>query len=184
MPPYTEYPAAIALFTSGRVGDAHQQVWEVPTFTDLAAQKKLGFEWGAVELPVFFNHACTYSDSHSFAIPNNQGKPQTAEKHAAVLEVIKWMENHALFWATAGHIPANKHVTNSADYQAMQPQATYAVLTANMIVRPEVEVRGRCRPDVLRRRQCLHGRRQWRGGSDRCRRPDEGRARRDGVTSD
>ena len=71
-PAYTEYPAAIALFTSGESAMHINGVWEVPTFTDLAAQKKLGFEWGAVELPVFFNHACTYSDSHSFAIPNNR----------------------------------------------------------------------------------------------------------------
>ena len=66
-------------------------VWEVPTLVDLAKQGKLGFEWGAIELPVFFNHACTYSDSHAFAIPNNAGKPMTPEKHAAVLEVINWM---------------------------------------------------------------------------------------------
>ena len=35
----------------------------------------------------------------------------TPEKHAAVLEVIKYMDENSLFWATAGHIPANKAVT-------------------------------------------------------------------------
>ena len=103
---------------------------------DLAAQNKL-FNWGAIELPVLFNHPCTYEDSHTFAIPNNAGKPATAEKHAAVLEVIKWMEAHSLFWATAGHIPANVAVTNSAEYKAMQPQATYAKLTANGVFDPK-----------------------------------------------
>lgn len=137
IPAYTEYPAAIALFTSGESAMHINGVWEVPTFTDLAAAGKLGFEWGAIELPVFFDHPCTYSDSHSFAIPNNAGKPQTPEKHAAVLEVIKWMEAHSLFWATAGHIPANKAVTESAEYKAMQPQATYAKLTANMVYDPK-----------------------------------------------
>ena len=66
---------------------------------------------------MFFNHACTYEDSHTLAIPNNEGKPQSPEKHAAVLEVIKWLEAHALFWATAGHIPANKAVTDSRRIQ-------------------------------------------------------------------
>ena len=88
VPTYTEYPAAIALFTSGESAMHINGVWEVPTFTDLAKQNKLGFEWGAIELPVFFNHPCTYSDSHSFAIPNNVGKTMTPEKRAAVLKVI------------------------------------------------------------------------------------------------
>jgi multiple sugar transport system substrate-binding protein len=93
-----------------------------------------------------FNHACTYSDSHSFAIPNNVGKAATPEKHAAVLEVIKWMEAHSLFWATAGHIPANKAVTESAEYKAMQPQATYAPLTANGVFDPKSVLAGVASP--------------------------------------
>jgi multiple sugar transport system substrate-binding protein len=146
VPAYTEYPAAIALFTSGESAMHINGVWEVPTFTDLAKAGKLGFEWGAIELPVFFNHPSTYEDSHAFAIPNNTGKPATPEKHAAVLEVIKWMEGHSLFWATAGHIPANSAVTESAEYKAMQPQATYAVLTKNGIFDPKSKFAGVASP--------------------------------------
>ena len=135
-PAYTDYPATVALFTSGDSAMMINGVWEVPTMTDLKAQGKL-FDWGAIELPVLFDKPCTYSDSHSFAIPNNVGKPATPEKHAAVLEVIKFMEENSLFWATAGHIPANKAVTDSAEYKAMQPQATYAKLAANMIYDPK-----------------------------------------------
>ncbi|HZP20771.1 MAG TPA: extracellular solute-binding protein [Bauldia sp.] len=144
-PSYTDYPTTVALFTSGDAAMMINGVWEVPTMTDLAKQGKL-FNWGAIELPVFFDKPCTYSDSHSFAIPNNAGKPQTPEKHAAVLEVIKWMEGHSLFWATAGHIPANKAVTDSAEYKAMQPQATYATLAANMIYDPKSKFAGVASP--------------------------------------
>jgi multiple sugar transport system substrate-binding protein len=144
-PSYTEYPATVALFTSGDAAMMINGVWEVPTMVDLAGQNKL-FNWGAVELPVFFDHPCTYEDSHAFAIPNNEGKPQTAEKHAAVLEVIKWMEEHSLFWATAGHIPANQAVTETAEYKAMQPQATYAVLTANGVFDPKSKFAGVASP--------------------------------------
>lgn len=135
-PEYTDYPANVALFTSGEAAMMINGVWEVPTMVDLEKQGKL-FNWGAIELPVMFNHACTYADSHSFAIPNNVGKTATPEKHAAVLEVIKWMSEHSLFWASAGHIPANKAVTETADYKAMQPQATYAKLTANQVFDPK-----------------------------------------------
>ena len=135
-PAYTDYPATVALFTSGESAMMINGVWEVPTMTDLHAQGKL-FDWGAIELPVLFDKPCTYSDSHSWAIPNNVGKTVTPEKHAAVLEVIKYMEDNSLFWATAGHIPANKAVTETAEYKAMQPQATYAVLASNMIYDPK-----------------------------------------------
>ncbi|MEX2319402.1 MAG: extracellular solute-binding protein [Bauldia sp.] len=145
-PAYTEYPAGIALFTSGESAMHINGVWEVPTFTDLAAKGELGFEWGAIELPVFFDHACTYSDSHAFAIPNNQGKEMTAEKRAAVLKVVKDIVSQGNFWATAGHIPALNSVTSSAEYQAMEPNATYAVLTANMVYDPKSPMAGVASP--------------------------------------
>lgn len=146
VPAYTEYPAAIALFTSGESAMHINGVWEVPTFTDLAAKGELGFEWGAVELPNFFAHACTYSDSHAFAIPNNVGKEMTPEKRAAVLKVVKAIVDNGLFWATAGHIPALQSVVDSGEYQAMEPNATYAVLTANMVYDPKSPFAGVASP--------------------------------------
>ena len=102
---YTDYPATVALFTSGEAAMMINGVWEVPTMTDLHKNGKL-FEWGAVELPVIFNHPSTYADSHTFAIPANKDKDMSADKRAAVLEVMSWMDKNSLFWATAGHIPA------------------------------------------------------------------------------
>jgi multiple sugar transport system substrate-binding protein len=133
---YTDYPATVALFTSGKAAMMINGVWEVPTMTDLAKQGKL-FDWGAVEIPVIFDKPCTYADSHSFAIPKNKGKEISPEKRAAVLEVISWMDKNSLFWATAGHIPAYKPVTESAEYKAMEPNATYSPLTTNMIFDPK-----------------------------------------------
>lgn len=147
---YTDYPATVALFTSGEAAMMINGVWEVPTMTDLDSKGKL-FNWGAVELPVIFDHPSTYADSHTFAIPNNQGKEMSAEKRAAVLEVISWIDHHSLFWATAGHIPAYKAVTDSAEFKAMQPNATYAPLTANMIFDPKSTLAGIAGPifDVM-----------------------------------
>ena len=133
---YTDYPATVALFTSGKAAMMINGVWEVPTMTDLAKQGKL-FDWGAVEIPVIFDKQCTYADSHSFAIPKNKGKEMSPEKRAAVLEVISWIDKNSLFWATAGHIPAYKPVTETAEYKAMEPNATYSTLTANMIFDPK-----------------------------------------------
>ncbi len=147
---YTNYPATVALFTSGEAAMMINGVWEVPTMTDLKKEGKL-FEWGAIELPVIFDKPCTYADSHTFAIPKNQGKEMSAEKRAAVLEVISWVDKHSLFWATAGHIPAYKAVTDSDDYKQMEPNATYSSLTANMIFDPKSPLAGIAGPifDVM-----------------------------------
>ena len=145
---YTDYPATVALFTSGEAAMMINGVWEVPTMTDLHADGKL-FEWGAVELPVIFDHPATYSDSHVFAIP--KGSVQDPAKRAAVLKVMAGILNESLFWATAGHIPANKNVTDMAEYKAMEPNATYSPLTANMIYDPKTPLAGVAGPifDVM-----------------------------------
>jgi multiple sugar transport system substrate-binding protein len=141
VPAYTEYPAAIALFTSGESAFHINGVWEVPTMTDLYNNGEL-FEWGAIELPVFFDHPSTYSDSHAFAIPNNASEDLSPEKRAAVLDIVRSIVDQGLYWATAGHIPALKSVTETAEYQAMEPNATYAVLTSNMIYDPKSQFAG------------------------------------------
>jgi multiple sugar transport system substrate-binding protein len=145
-PKSTEYPASIALFTSGKAAMHINGVWEVPTFTDLAKQNKLGFEWGAIQLPTFFAHPATWADSHSFAIPNRKGKEISPEKLKAVLEVVKWMNEHSLFWATAGHIPAYTPVTSSDDFKKMQPNATYSTLAATAVFDPSSKLAGVASP--------------------------------------
>ena len=79
-------------------------VWEVPTMIDLHEQGKL-FEWGAVELPVIFDHPATYADSHTFAIPANQGAEMSPEKRAAVLEVICWIAQELAVLGDRGSHP-------------------------------------------------------------------------------
>lgn len=144
-PASTEYPASIALFVGGKAAMHINGVWEVPTMTDLKAKGKL-FEWGAVQLPTFFNHPATWADSHSFAIPNNVGKPITAEKKKAVLEVIAWMNKHSTFWATAGHLPAYKPARDNDEFKKMQPNAAYSKLADTAVFDPSSVLAGVASP--------------------------------------
>jgi multiple sugar transport system substrate-binding protein len=144
-PASTEYPASIALFTGGKAAMHINGVWEVPTMTDLRAKKEL-FDWGAVALPTFFAHPATWADSHAFAIPNNVGKPMSAEKKKAVLEVIAWMNKNSLFWATAGHLPAYSPVRASAEFKGMQPNAVYSVLADTAVFDPSSKLAGVASP--------------------------------------
>ena len=59
-PTNTEYPASIALFTSGKAAMHINGVWEVPTMVDLAKKGQL-FDWGAVQIPVLFSQPATWA---------------------------------------------------------------------------------------------------------------------------
>lgn len=145
-PKQTAYPASIALFTAGKAAMMINGVWEVPTMVDLATQKKLGFDWGAVQIPAFYGHAGTWADSHAFAIPARKGNPVSKEKVAAVMKVIAWMNKHSIMWAAGGHVPAYLPVTQSAAYREMQPNATYSSYTKTAIYDPRSKIAGVASP--------------------------------------
>ncbi len=145
-PELTDYEGSVALFTSGEAAMHLNGVWEVPTMTDLAAKGELGFEWGAIAVPTFYDHPATWADSHAFAIPNNVGKEMTPEKKAAVLEVISWMNENSLAWADAGHIPAYSPTRDSEEFKTKQPNATYSVLADTAVFDPRSTLAGVASP--------------------------------------
>ena len=145
-PKLTEYPASIALFTSGKAAMHINGVWEVPTMVDLAKNGKLGFDWGAVQIPTLFAHTATWADSHSFAIPDRKGNPLSKEKLNAVLKVISWMNHHSILWASAGHIPAFRPVTDSEAFKKLQPNATYSSLAKTAVFDPSSKIAGVASP--------------------------------------
>ncbi|GGB00681.1 extracellular solute-binding protein [Allosediminivita pacifica] len=140
------YEASVALFTSGKSGFHMNGVWEVPTMIDLAESGELGFEWGAVEVPQLMDEQTTWADSHAFAIPVQGDGEMDAEKREAVMTVIGWMNEHSLDWAGAGHIPAYKPVAESAEFQEMEPNATYSSLADNASYDPRSEIAGVASP--------------------------------------
>ncbi len=145
-PKNTSYPASIALFTSGKAAMHINGVWEVPTMIDLAKQNKLGFEWGAVQIPTLFDHPATWADSHAFAIPNRKGNPISPDKLKAVLTIISWIDHHSLLWASAGHIPAFKPITDGAEFKALKPNSGYASLAKTAVFDPRSVIAGVASP--------------------------------------
>ena len=126
-PSKTEYPASIALFTSGKAAMHINGVWEVPTMVDLKQKGKL-FDWGAIQIPALYAHPATWADSHSFAIPNRQGNEVPAAKRALVLQTIHWFNEHSLSWAGGGHLPAYLPVQNSQGFKELKPNSDYSSL--------------------------------------------------------
>ncbi len=144
-PQQAEYPASVALFTSGRSAFHWNGVWEVPTMVDLAASGELGFEWGAIQIPALMGEFATWADSHAFAIPQ-QPDPMDPAKREAVMTVVGWMAQNSLAWAEAGHIPAFRAVSESDEFKSMEPNATYAALAETVAYDPRSEIAGVASP--------------------------------------
>jgi len=131
MPKNTTYPASIALFTSGRAAFMFNGNWEVPTMVDLKKAGKLPFDYGVISFPKLFANQHTWADSHTLAIPNNSKNPMSAEKLAAVLKFIAYVnKTGGLTWAGGGHIPAYLPTQESAAYKALEPNAEYSATSA------------------------------------------------------
>lgn len=145
VPAKTEYPASIALFTSGKAAMHINGVWEVPTMVDLKAKGQL-FDWGAVQIPNLYVHPATWADSHSFAIPNRVGKEVSPEKRKEVLSVIKWFNEHSLAWAGGGHLPAYSPVRNSDDFKNLKPNSDYSSLADTAVFDPVSTLAGVASP--------------------------------------
>ncbi|MDD7973572.1 extracellular solute-binding protein [Roseinatronobacter alkalisoli] len=145
-PEQAEYPASVALFTSGQSAFHLNGVWEVPTLNDLQNDGSLGFEWGAVQVPQLLDQEATWADSHAFALPIQGNQEMDPERRAAVMTVIGWMQRHAIAWADAGHIPAYRPVAESDAYLAMEPNATYASLADTAYFDPRSQIAGVASP--------------------------------------
>lgn len=145
-PQQAEYEASVALFTSGQSAFHLNGVWEVPTMIDMENAGTLGFEWGAVQVPVLLDQAATWADSHAFAIPIQGDQTMPEEKRDAVMTVIGWMSKNAISWAEAGHIPAYRPVAESEQFLEMEPNATYSSLADSAAFDPRSTIAGVASP--------------------------------------
>src|SRR5579863_175299 len=144
-PTNTEYPASIALFTSGKAAMHINGVWEVPTMVDLAKKGQL-FDWGAIQIPVLYSQPATWADSHAFAIPDRKGNPVPPAKRKLVLDTIHWFNVHSLAWAGGGHIPAYLPVQESAEFKALKPNSDYSSLAKTAVFDPVSTLAGVASP--------------------------------------
>jgi multiple sugar transport system substrate-binding protein len=144
-PAKTEYPASIALFTSGKAAMHINGVWEVPTMVDLAKKGQL-FDWGAIQIPTLYDHPATWADSHSFAIPDRKGNPVDPAKRKLVLDTVHWFNEHSLEWAGGGHIPAFLPVQEGSAFKALKPNSDYSSLAKTAVFDPVSTLAGVASP--------------------------------------
>lgn len=128
-----DYPTSVAQFVNGKAAFMMNGVWEIPTMVDGRKAGKIAFDYGVMPLPKFYSGQNTWADSHAFVLPNNVGKPVSADKQKGALQFIAYTQKNALTWARGGMIPANMIVTNSAAFKTLKPNADFSAAAAQNV---------------------------------------------------
>ena len=144
-PAKTEYPASIALFTAGKAAMHINGVWEVPTMVDLAKKGQL-FDWGAIQIPVLYDHPATWADSHSFAIPDRKGNPVDPAKRKLVLDTDPLVQRALAGMGGRRPRPRLLPVQESAEYKALKPNSDYSSLAKTAVFDPVSTLAGVASP--------------------------------------
>jgi multiple sugar transport system substrate-binding protein len=129
--PNLEVDAGVTAFKQGSSATEWNGTWHV---SNLAGE---GFEdgWGA-PIPQIGSQYGVRMNAHSLALGANGEDPA---KTAAAACVISFISENSLEWVQgAGHIPARNSVRESEEFQATQPQASYAMMADNAIFPPAV----------------------------------------------
>ncbi len=125
IPANFQYPAAVALFLSGKAAFMFNGNWEVPTVVDAKANGKLTFDYGVAAFPQLFDNQDTWADSHNLAIPANTKHKISKKQFNNVMTLINYIEKHADIWAGGGHLPAYLPVLNGPALASMVPNNEY-----------------------------------------------------------
>ena len=144
-PAKTEYPASIALFTSGKAAMHINGVWEVPTMVDLAKKGQL-FDWGAIQIPVLYDHPATWATRIPSRFRSQGQSGRCPEKRKLVLDAVHWFNEHSLEWAGGGHVPAFLPVQESAEFKALKPNSDYVSLAKTAVFDPVSTLAGVASP--------------------------------------
>ncbi|MEG0753698.1 MAG: extracellular solute-binding protein, partial [Angelakisella sp.] len=123
------------LFKSGVAAIQFTGVWATGNY-----ETAQNLKFGVMPIPAIVGQQKTWGDSHTIAVPNYI----SAEKQVAAVKFADWINDHAITWAKAGHVPAKKSVMASAEYKAMPYRSGYADVINQVVYYPANEKLGAC----------------------------------------
>jgi multiple sugar transport system substrate-binding protein len=118
--PNLESDAEINGFKAGNAAMMITGIWQITNVTG----EGVSFAGRGTVVPQIGPEQAVWADSHQLALPV-QANPDPCKDAAAGI-FIKYVLDNSVAWARAGQIPANNTVRNSAEFQAIEPQATIA----------------------------------------------------------
>jgi multiple sugar transport system substrate-binding protein len=135
-PVFADGAQCAANFENGAAGLVQVGNWEINRFKAFGGAA--GPDWFSMtEMPEFFGNRRTQGDCHSYVLPHhNSWDPEVRD---ATLTYAAWMLQHSFRWGEGGgHTPAYLPVTESPEYQALQPNAEYSGVVENVQFDPDV----------------------------------------------
>lgn len=130
--PNLEVDAELNAFKSGSTGLIWNGIWQTTNVTGDAVM----FTSGATAFPQIGERPAVWAGSHQFALPVQASEDPCRD--AAAGQFISYLLDHSLEWAKAGQIPASNAVRASADFLAIEPQASIAPSADAAIFPPSV----------------------------------------------
>jgi multiple sugar transport system substrate-binding protein len=130
--PNLEVDAELAAFKTGTVGMIWNGIWQTTNVTGEAVE----FDGRATAVPQIGDQMAVWAGSHQLTLPTHATIDPCKDQAAATF--IKYMVDNSVTWAKAGQIPAAKSVRESAEFMAIEPQASIASSVEFAIFPPSV----------------------------------------------
>lgn len=118
--PNLEVDAELNAFKAGTVGMVWNGIWQTSNVTGAGVE----FAGVATAVPQIGPQMAVWAGSHQLTLPVH--KTVDPCKDAAAVVFIKYMVDNSVTWTNAGQIPASKSVRASAEFKAIEPQASIA----------------------------------------------------------
>lgn len=130
--PNLEVDAELNAFKGGGVGMIWNGIWQTTNVTGEAVE----FEGRATAVPQIGQQMAVWAGSHQLGLPVQGEEDPCRDAGAAIF--INYLLENSVTWAQAGQIPANNTVRQSAEFQAVSPQAEIAPSVEGAFFPPSV----------------------------------------------
>jgi len=130
--PNLETDAEINGFKAGGAGMMMNGIWQITNVTGDAVE----FQGQGTAVPQFGEQPAVWAGSHQLTLPAQSDADPCRDAAAGIF--IKYLLDNSIEWSKAGQIPASNAVRESAEFQALQPQALIAPSVENAFFPPSV----------------------------------------------
>lgn len=130
--PNLEVDAELNAFKAGGVGIVWNGIWQTTNVTGAGVE----FDGRATAVPQIGPQMAVWAGSHQLTLPS-QGTIDPCKDEAAGI-FIKYILENSVTWAQAGQIPASAAVRASAEFQAIEPQASIGTSVVSAVFPPSI----------------------------------------------
>jgi multiple sugar transport system substrate-binding protein len=130
--PNLEVDAELNAFKAGGVGMIWNGIWQTTNVTGDAVE----FDGRATAVPQIGPSMAVWAGSHQLTLPAHRTVDPCKDQAAGIF--IKYLLDNSVTWARAGQIPASAAVRSSAEFMAIEPQASIAAAVDHAIFPPSV----------------------------------------------